>query len=508
MSDVDIFADDMLGSSSICEPITEDELKTAESFDSLPDPDGDNDNIGFYVRVQENREGQARTKDETPIVDDRLVVLESKTFSMHRLLWVDGTRVVCKTDKEGKTTATPQKATFAVFELHFDSRTKSSGTGTDKAVERAHIQVDFHGVEPETGRSKVQRPRVIGWAPFATMERPNTTTAQLTSDSSVNVSVNGGAPQAGGTVEATASSSRAWQQPFYEKYYSRPVSVSGPKPKKTVDTTGTEKDYNGVSWIMEQNSITREGIVPLLRVYLLIAREDNSEYAVRITAKVGTRSLWNFGHNPEHKCVLRVTPRDPDGNKPAVCSPQGEAMLCQLDVDHFETLLSSSVDASLDLPWNNKGAKGTRSGTLGTSTTASTAGAKTAAVDPENAKNDNKATAGGHESSKTEGFEDSKKDENENNAYLQPNATLTTELKSAMQAEKRNATVPLDDLGLASAVADALRGVSEQGGRTSSNEEYNLAAQVAMLESRMEVMEYQMARQALVIRALLKRGGQ
>ncbi|CAK7198473.1 hypothetical protein SEUCBS139899_001134 [Sporothrix eucalyptigena] len=508
MSEVDIFADDMLGSSSICEPITEDELKTAESFDSLPNPDDENDDIGFFVRVQENREGRARSKDDTPIVDDRPVILESKTFSMHRLLWVDGTRVVYKTDKEDKTTATPQKATFAVFKLYFDSRTKSSGTGTDKAVECARIQVDFHGVEPETGRSEVQRPRVIGWAPFATMARPNETAAQLTSDSSVHVSVNGGAPQAGGAVEATASSSRAWKQPFYEKYYSRPVSISGPKPKKTADATGTQNDYNGVSWIMEQNSLTREGIVSSLLVYLLIAREDDSEYAVRISARVGTRSLRNFGHNPEHKCVLRVTPRDPDDNEPAVCSLEGQTMLDQLDVNHFEKLLSSSVDTSLDLPWEKReGAKGTKSGTLGTSTTTTTTGAKTAAVVPESAKND-KVTVGAYENSRTEGFEDSKNNENENNVFVQPNATLTTELKSAMQTEKRNATVPLDDLGLASAVTDALRGVSEEGGHKNSNEEYNLAAQVAMLESRMEVMEYQMSRQALVIRALLKRAGQ
>lgn len=74
---------------------------------------------------------------------------------------------------------------------------------------------------------------------------------------------------------------------------------------------------------------------------------------------------------------------------------------------------------------------------LSTSATTIT-GAKTAAVDPENAKNNNKTcTVGGHNNNKTEGLEDGKNSENKNNnAYLQLNAMLIIELKSAMQAEK------------------------------------------------------------------------
>ncbi|OAA56716.1 hypothetical protein SPI_07723 [Niveomyces insectorum RCEF 264] len=510
MSDPDIFGDDIFGTSSTCNPITQEELEEAESFDAL----ADDAKIDLFERIEESREGNARTKTEEPITDDRPVILLSETFSMHRLLWVDGTRVVHNTDKDGTTVSTPTKATFAVFKMHFDSRTKSSGTGTDRAVQYARVQVELHGAGPEASQPGAQRPRVIGWAPFATMAQANETTAQHTNDKSASLSLTGGVPQAGGTIEGRNSTTTAFKRRFFEKYYSRPVSVSGSTTKRTAKPHDKGRDYNGVSWIMEQNSLAREGIVSELLMYLLFTRQDDSEYSVKITARVGTHGLRNFGHNPEHKCVLRVTPREPDGENPAVCSFEGEKMLSMLDVNRFEKLLSSRMDAGLDLPWEKKeGAEDAKNGTPGTNTEAGADGT---------GSGNNKAPVGGVGNENNQ-EKQNRQDESKNCAKVEPNATLTTvaaplpdmvpvELKPTMQAEKRNVhilTPPLDDKGLlASAVSDALRGLpgGVAGGR--DNGDYNMATNVAMLESRIEVLEYQVARQALVIRTLLNRQNQ
>ncbi|KAM3549021.1 hypothetical protein ARSEF4850_009085 [Beauveria asiatica] len=55
---------------------------------------------------------------------------------------------------------------------------------------------------------------------------------------------------------------------------------------------------------------------------------------------VGEHRRQNDFWDKEHKCILRVTPKESLAEKPAVCYLQGEKMWQKLDVNHFEALLS------------------------------------------------------------------------------------------------------------------------------------------------------------------------
>ncbi|KAM3458399.1 hypothetical protein MY3296_000605 [Beauveria thailandica] len=78
---------------------------------------------------------------------------------------------------------------------------------------------------------------------------------------------------------------------------------------------------NGVKWDMLYKRLAGEGVTPELLLYMLARRQNDFR-------------------DKEHKCILRVTPKEPLAEKPAVCYLQGEKMWQKVDVNHFEALLS------------------------------------------------------------------------------------------------------------------------------------------------------------------------
>ena len=470
---------DLVGLPEDCSPITQAELEDAESFGAMVESTP----VKLVAPIIEDREGLARTSVKQ-ITGDGPVVFSSETFSMHRLLWVDG---VMQADNKGTT-----KATFAVFKMNLESHTKSSGAGKDKAVRSARVQVEFHGAGKDADTFGAQRPVVVGWAPFATMERPNETTAQHTRDRSLRAILRGGMMQAGGALEASASDTRAWQRRYFDEYRSQPVSVLG--------SNGESSEYNGVVWTMKQNSLAREGVVPELLVYMLVTRQDDREYAVKITANVHTAQ---FRGHKEHKCVMRVTPQKPSRTKPTVCRLEGQKMWTLLDVDHLEALLSPAMDASLVLPWDMDAPAGTMDSKSGADSTNTTAGAET-----EAGKSEGQGGGGDDENAVCLSFDVAEAAES---AQPAPDATLSVAVP--LSPVERVPPVPKTGLDAATpladkAVWDALLSFYESGDSHDSDDvEEDLATRMAMLETRLEVMEHRMARQALLIRALLKHKG-
>ncbi|KAF1730090.1 hypothetical protein CRV24_009548 [Beauveria bassiana] len=502
------FGDDWFGFSVVCDPITDTELDEAITFDELVE----STEVRLVARIEEDREGDARTTRQQTITGNGPVVFSSEVFSMHRLLWADGFMAVDKTDNGEETMA---MGTFAAFKVNLESQTKSSGTGKNKAIQWATIQVEFHSIGEDADNVGTQRPVVVGWAPFTTAEQGNKTTAVKTSSLSMLAGIQAGATPTSGKIEGTASSTRVWNESYFDVNRSRPVSVLG--------STGESSNYNGVRWNMAHNSLAGEGVIPELLLYVLVRRQDDCEYAVKITAKVDTARSFR---QKEHKCILRVAPKEPISEKPAVCYLQGEKMWQKLDVNHFETLLSKTVDSSLTLPWDLEEMAGTRAAKGG-----EVAAAPNNTEGPEN-NND------GDQSQGDEG-------RNEVAAETDPNATLTAwplanqgsdsfsaEAETARMAEGRDATdatrtklslakdgpdcstdgniarvakrrdataTPLDD---SAAVIDALLGPLLSGGV--DNMEDDLPTRMSMLETRMELLEDRMARQALLIRGLLK----
>ncbi|KAM3426742.1 hypothetical protein MY4824_009834 [Beauveria thailandica] len=510
------FSDDWFGETVICDPITDTELDEATTFDELVD----STEIRLVARIEEDREGDARTTKSQTITGNGPVVFSSEVFSMDRLLWADGVMAMDKTDKGEETTT---MGTFAAFRVNLESQTKSSGAGKNKAIQWASIQVEFHGIGKDADNVGAQRPVVVGWAPFATAEQSNKTTAVKTSSLSMVAGIQAGATPASGKIEGTGSSTRVWSESYFDVNRSRPVSVLG--------GTGESSNYNGVKWDMAHNSLAGEGVTPELLIYVLVRRQNDCEYAVKITAKVHTASFWSF-RPKEHKCILRVTPKEPVAEKPAVCYLQGKKMWQKLDVNHFEALLSQTIDSSLTLPWDLEEMAGTG---------AAKGGEVTSATTPEGPENDNDAEQDGDNDG---GQSQGNQDRNEGAAETEPNATLTTlslanqgshssaEAETARVAEKRNATnanrttlslakegpgrstdgnmakrqdPTATPLGDSAAVLDVLLGPLPSGGV--DNIEDDLPTRVLMLESRMELLEDRMARQALVIRGLLKHRG-
>ncbi|KAL1897941.1 hypothetical protein Sste5346_003793 [Sporothrix stenoceras] len=508
MFDEDFFDDDLFADSAECSPITKAELEEAYLFDTLVE----STTIKLVARIEEDREGDARTTTEQTITGDGPVVFSTEVFSMDRLLWADGVMLPNKTDKAGTTTAAT-KATFAVFKVNLESHTKSSGSGQNKAVQSARIQVEFHGTGPDADTVRAQRPVVVGWAPFATAEKSNMTKAEKTRIRSMRAGLQAGASQAKGTIEGTASSKRVWTKSYFDVNRSRPVSILG--------STGESSNYNGVRWEMEHNRLAGEGVKPELLLCLLVTRQDDREYSVKITANVDNTRL--LGHK-EHKCVLRVTPRDPDNDtEPAVCYLQGKKMWQKLDVDHFEALLSPNMDSSLRLPWDLEDMAGTedaKSGKSGAAAKNTKAGTKNG-KDPENEAaedrdgEDDDEDDDGNDSEGGDGdASESNRDENEGAAEAEPNATLTAAVSFAKErsegsadekaprpARRQYEVALLDDPAV---MLDTLLGLSAGGSSSHDKDEEDVTARMEMLESRMELMEFRMARQALLIRALLK----
>lgn len=468
-----------------CNPITQAELEEADSFDAL----AESTTVKLVARIEESREGVARTTKVQKIEGYGPVLFSSEVFSMHRLLWADGVMV-----NKTKTKTTNTKATFVAFKVNLQSQTKSSGAGSDKPVRWARIQVELHGTGPDADKVEAKRPCLVGWAPFATMQRPNKTTAQHTSSRNASAGFQAGASGLRFTSQATSSGTRVWEKRYFDKYHSRPLSVLG--ASKSGDTESS--DFNGVVWTMEMNSQEREGVVPELLMYLLMTRQDDSEYAVKITANIATGKLFeSLTRGAEHKCVLRVTPEEPSLEKPAVCYLEGAKMWESLDANHLESLLSPEINSRLVLPWE-----------VDETEMVSTQGAKSGAVLEKN-----------NEAAESENNNDDGTEEEEvvvedgNTPPTEPNATLSVAMASTKEhATDPTLTVPTTGQEAAAplvdeAILDAL-GLSEGGGGHNDNDaKEGLLTRMAMLESRIEVMEYRMARQALVIRALLKHKG-
>ncbi|KAF5482713.1 hypothetical protein CGCF413_v015643 [Colletotrichum fructicola] len=472
-----VFGDDLFEKSAKCCPITQDELEGAHSFDTLVE----STSIKLKAPMKEDRQGDARTTRGNNITGDGPVVFSSEEFSMHRLLWTDGVMV-------DKTTATT-KATFAVFRVNLESHTRSSGAGKNKAIQSARIQVEFHGTGNDAHTVGAKRPIVAGWAPFATAEKSNKTTAKQTHSRSMGAGLQAGAMLAQGTFDGTVSNSRESSKSYFDVNRSRPVSVEG--------TTGESSNYNGVRWELEHNHQAGEGVKPELMLYLLVTREDDREYAVRITANVdAARPFW---HNAkEHKCVLRVTPKNPDATMPAVCYLQGKKMWKKLNRGGLEALLSPAMDSSLKLPWDLEEMAGSEDAES-EAVAATTGNTKASTENEEDGKNE-AAKDGGEDGG------ENNQDGTEGAATTEPSASRVlaaslAEHSAAGEAERP--TKPLDD---PAAMLDALLGLS--GNNSQFKEEEDLTTRVEMLECRMELMEGRMARQALLIRALLRHRGQ
>ncbi|CAK7239630.1 MAG: hypothetical protein STHCBS139747_001061 [Sporothrix thermara] len=427
---------------------------------------------------------------------------------MHRLLWADGRIQEKKTDKTGKTTTTTTKATFAAFKLYLESQNASSGTGKNEAIRKASIQVEFHGTGPDSDAVGAQRPVVVGWAPFVTPEESHETTQEHTQSRSLRLGLQGGATMASAKADATNSSTRTWTKRYFDTNCSQPVTVLG--------STGEGSKYNGVKWEMKHNTLAGEGVRPEVILYLLVTRKDDREYAVRITVNVDTARLW--GHK-EHKCVLRVSPREPDNEDPAVCHLQGEKMLEMLDVDHFEALLSPAMDESLQLPWDVVVAakvKGAKEG--GAADQSGANSGKNPEKDDEEANEEGDeegdgVEGDGVEGDGVEGDDGNNEDGQVTSTDVDASATVAVAVSLAIEPpgqpardeaarppEKREASVRTENKA---ALLETLIGPFE-GGEGNPLDDEDLATKVALLEGRMEVMEYRMAKQALLIRALLK----
>ncbi|CAK7215122.1 hypothetical protein SCUCBS95973_002371 [Sporothrix curviconia] len=505
--DYDSFDDELIDydSPATCRPITEAELESACS-DSVLRPSTP---IKLFAHIDEDRRGDARTIPT--ITGNGPLILSSRVFSMHRVLWADGVMQGNKMDKtdDAKSTPATTKATLAAFKVYLDSQTKSSGSGKDAPIRRARIRVEFHSTGPDAGTVEAQRPVVVGWAPFAATEKSNATTAEHTKERSIRASFQGGASTAKGTVEATASNTRVWTADYFALNRSRPVTVAG--------KTGTS--YNGVEWSLAQNRLAADGVPPEVLLYLLVTRQDDTEYAVKVTAHVDTARL--FGHK-QHECVLRVKPKAPSSTGPAVCYLEGEKMWQMLDASHFEALLSPAMDASLKLPWDVDGATTEISRAAGAKDSGADkkAGAKdgkdpekeTTQDDEDDENDEDSEDNEGDKGDNNDNIGDSDQDENDNAPDVGPTATVA--VRVAM-AKKRNPNPSSDGGGDAAALLGdppaVLKALScepcaEGCGKCSKNED--LITQVAVLESRMEVMEYQLARQALLIRSLMKHRGQ
>ncbi|KAM3458415.1 hypothetical protein MY3296_000621 [Beauveria thailandica] len=77
--------------------------------------------------------------------------------------------------------------------------------------------------------------------------------------------IRAGTMLANDTIEGTASSSRVWY-----------IAVNRWRPI----------NCNGVKWDMLYKRLAGEGVTPELLLYMLARRQNDCEYAVKITAKV------------------------------------------------------------------------------------------------------------------------------------------------------------------------------------------------------------------------------
>ncbi|XWW97780.1 hypothetical protein V2A60_005767 [Cordyceps javanica] len=271
--------DDWFGNWAVCDPITEAGLAEAITFDELVD----SGKIRLVARIDEDRRGDACTTTEHTIAGDGPVVFSSDIFSMERLQWAEG---VMAGDKTDKAEAKIPDETFALFRVNLESHTEGSGTGENNAIQRAHIHVEFADIGQDADHVGAQRPVVVSQAPFSSAEQSSKTTARR--------------PAA--HPKGTASSNREWSESYFDVNRSRPVSVLG--------STGESSNCNGVKRDMERNAHARE-------------------CTVRLTAKVDRAE---FLGQTEHKCVLRITPKEPNGEKPAMCHFQGKKMWQKLGV--------------------------------------------------------------------------------------------------------------------------------------------------------------------------------
>ncbi|KAJ5023398.1 hypothetical protein J3E73DRAFT_373709 [Bipolaris maydis] len=321
-------------------------------------------------------------------------------------------------DKVGKTTATTTKVTLVVFKVNLESHTKSSGAGKNKAIQSACIQVEFH-------------------------KKGNETTAKQTSSRSLHENLEAGVTKAKGTVGGTASKTREWSKSYFDVNRSQPVSF--------LESDGKSSNFNGVKWNMEHNHLAGDGVKLELLLYLLLTRQDDSKYAVKITAEVDTAKL--FGHK-EHKCVIRAIPKELGHTEPAVSYLQGKKMWQKLDVNHFEALLSPDMDTSLKLPWDLEEMAGTK----------------------------NEDVQDGHE--EDDSGEEEVEGENDDAAavsWTEEQAEHSAEGKSARTAKRRDVTTPLED---SAAILDALLRLSAaEGGSNSYGQEEDTPTRIAMLES-------------------------
>ncbi|KAM0743608.1 hypothetical protein ACQRIT_001867 [Beauveria bassiana] len=81
---------------------------------------------------------------------------------------------------------------------------------------------------------------------------------------------------------------------------------------------------------MLHNSLAGEGVTPELLLYVPVRRQDDCECAVKITAKVGHGRIFR---QKEHKCILRVTLKEADTEKPAFRCLQRKKTWQKLDMN-------------------------------------------------------------------------------------------------------------------------------------------------------------------------------
>ncbi|KAH7554717.1 hypothetical protein BM1_07378 [Bipolaris maydis] len=393
------FGDEIFEEPVICSPMTQAELDNSISFEGL----AESTTIKLVAPSEENREGDAHPKTQTIKGDGPAAV--------GRRGHADGKR------QGGQDNG------------HYDQG------------DVGRIQGES-GIAHQEQRRGQEQGHTVG-APFATVEKGNETTAKQTSSRSLHENLEAGVTKAKGTVGGTASKTREWSKSYFDVNRSQPVSF--------LESDGKSSNFNGVKWNMEHNHLAGDGVKLELLLYLLLTRQDDSKYAVKITAEVDTAKL--FGHK-EHKCVIRAIPKELGHTEPAVSYLQGKKMWQKLDVNHFEALLSPDMDTSLKLPWDLEEMAGTK----------------------------NEDVQDGHE--EDDSGEEEVEGENDDAAavsWTEEQAEHSAEGKSARTAKRRDVTTPLED---SAAILDALLRLSAaEGGSNSYGQEEDTPTRIAMLES-------------------------
>lgn len=310
-----------------------DENAAYESEELLQDPDPTlgPDDIDLR-RFQNDQDGAVRSyyaKDESgPLIysKDR----SDYRVTVERLLWLDGYR---KTTAYGVESKHEDAMTLVVLKLVFDDRDTSR-------IGFAEAELRFQSNEKTD-----PDPEVKAWGPFRRLDRWNSSTAQRTVNSKLDVRFTGG----GAGQELSAGSSHesglSWGQIDFDQGTSAQVHNKRGQP-------------HGVRWKVHQNRLHKKGLTREVRIAVLLARTRPSEpYKVtfRLVVHTGTLDAWKEKSQallgmPGGKEVKWLAEPKPD-NKDR-CYAEGQDIIKSIDTENFEKLIQDTGDSTnLNAQW-------------------------------------------------------------------------------------------------------------------------------------------------------------